>query len=138
MTATAGGMRVVNETRGTVLAERAVLADGFFARFRGLMLRPVLAEGEGLLLRPCSSIHMLFMRFSIDAVFLDLEGLVVAVAERLRPWLGLAGPHARAHQVLEVPAGTAAATGTRVGDRCRIGNPTADIVPAAEPPATVG
>jgi len=101
-----------------VLAERAETAATFWRRFRGLMLRAGLPAGHGLLLTPCNSIHMLFMRFAIDAVFLDPTGGVVAVAERLRPFISLAGPHAGATQVLEVPAGTVAATQTQPGDRC--------------------
>lgn len=86
------------------------------------MLRPSLAPGEALWLRGASSIHMFFMRFPIDAVFLGRPGedgayRVVAVRSRLRPWRGIVWWVRGAHGVLELAAGTAEATGTREGDR---------------------
>jgi len=58
---------------------------------------------------------MFFMRFAIDAVFVDRAGRVLRVAERLPPWrLATAAPGAR--DVLELPAGTAARTATQAGD----------------------
>lgn len=82
------------------------------------MGRAALPDGHGLLLRRTSSIHMMFMRFPIDAIFLDDAGRVVAVRERLRPWVGFAAASAAA--VLELPAGTAARHGLRMGDQLRI------------------
>ena len=47
------------------------IANNFFKRFLGLMGKKKLPGGEGLLIAPCKSIHMCFMRFSIDAIFID-------------------------------------------------------------------
>lgn len=93
-------------TGGTVIP-RLEVAQTSWARFRGLMLRPPLSPGSALLIRPCKSIHMCFMRFAIDAVFIDARGRVTRVARDVRPWLGFAwgGRHARA--VIELPAGSA-------------------------------
>lgn len=72
-------------------------------------------EGEGLLITKTSSITMWFMRFAIDAVFIDREKRVVRVAERIPPWrLAIAARGAR--DVVELPAGTAARTATQAGD----------------------
>jgi len=60
---------------GTVVCERCLLAETPLARLRGLLGRSGLSSGEGLLLRPAGSIHTAFMRFTIDAVFLDLAYL---------------------------------------------------------------
>jgi len=110
-----GQVRVVNVTRGTVLAARAGLADTPLARARGLLGRPALPAGEGLVIRPCSAVHTLGMAFPIDVVHLDAEGRVLRVAAELRPWR--LGPLVRrSRAVVELPAGTAAATGTRPGD----------------------
>jgi uncharacterized protein len=114
-------VRARNLTRGTELASRVELADSFGARFRGLMGRPSLPPGGGLWLTGASSIHMFFMRFSIDAVFLgrparDGGQRVVAVCAGLRPWLGVVWWARGADGCLELPAGTAALTGTRPGD----------------------
>ncbi len=58
---------------------------------------------------------MFFMRFRIDVLFLDRHARVIKVAERLPPWLpGVLAPGAS--EVLELPAGTVAATGTQAGD----------------------
>lgn len=109
-----------NLTRERLLAGDLEVAASFWARFRGLMGRAALPPGRGLYL-PGNGIHMLFMRFPIDAVFLGRPGpagecQVVALRSNLRPWWGLV-PYVRgAVAVLELPAGTIAATGTAVGD----------------------
>ena len=68
-----------------------------------------------MLLRPASSIHTFFMRFPIDAVFLDEELRVLRVAPALGPWRAVARRGARA--VLELPAGTCERRGVREGDQ---------------------
>ena len=98
---------------GSVVCEHCLLAETMFARLRGLLGRSGLAEGEGMLLRPASSIHTAFMRFAIDAVFVDKENRVVKVAPEIRPWRAAACRGARA--VLELPAGEAERRGIRPG-----------------------
>lgn len=102
-------MRVVNRTTGETLAERAELAETFMARFLGLQGRKELPEGAGLVLAPTSSIHMFFMRFPIDAVFINEAQRVTRVGRRLRPWtIGPLAPGAL--YCVELPAGRADAT----------------------------
>jgi len=113
-------LRAQNRTRGTVLADRLEVADTFGSRFAGLMGRPSLPPGHGLWLPGTGSIHMLFMRFPIDAVFLgpataDGARRVVGLGAGLRPWTGIGWARA-ARGVLELPAGTIASTGTSLGD----------------------
>jgi uncharacterized membrane protein (UPF0127 family) len=115
-----------NETRGTVLADRLETASSLWARFMGLMGRRALAPGEGLWLTGTNGIHMFFMRFAIDAVFLGkpLEGgerTVLSVHRALRPWTGMVPLVRGAAGVLELPVGTIEASGTVVGDRVRLG-----------------
>jgi len=81
---------------------------------KGLLGRRELPAGEGLLIRPCSSIHMFFMRFPIDAVFVDRELRVVGVAANLRPWRMAWRRGARA--VIELAAGEAQRRGVRPGE----------------------
>ena len=100
---------------GSIVCERCVLADTALARMRGLLGRRELPNGEGILLKPASSIHMAFMRFPIDAVFLDGDFRVVKVASDLRPWRAAASRKAKA--VLEIAAGEAARRGLTTGDR---------------------
>lgn len=98
---------------GNVVCEHCLLAESMFARLRGLLGRRGLAEGEGMLLRPASSIHTGFMRFTIDAIYLDRENRVTKVVSEIRPWRFSAGRGARA--VLELPAGEAERQGFRPG-----------------------
>ena len=102
------------EQTGIVIAGRVAEAHGLWSRTRGLMFRSQLESGAGIDIRPCSSIHMMFMRFPIDAVFYDREGRVTRVARRLRPWVGLAFGGRGARGVVELPAH--AADGVQVGD----------------------
>jgi uncharacterized membrane protein (UPF0127 family) len=102
---------------GRAVCERCTLADKPLTRMRGLLGRKSLGAGEGLLLRPAGSIHTLFMRFPIDAVFLDGDRTVVKVVTGLRPWRAAAGRGARA--VLELPAGQAGERAVRAGDVLR-------------------
>ncbi len=84
---------------------RLTVADNFLKRFLGLMGRFRLEANEGLLLAPCNSIHMMFMRFPIDVIFYDEEYKVVKVATNLKPWTGICvAPGARG--AIELPAGT--------------------------------
>lgn len=107
--------RLVNRTRGTVLAERVARAGGLAQRLRGLLGRPALCEGEALAISPCNSVHTFFMKFPIDAVFLDARGRVVRALAGVRPWRATR-VHLRARQVVELPEGTVTRSGTRAGD----------------------
>ncbi|SFT69465.1 hypothetical protein SAMN02910356_01674 [Selenomonas sp. GACV-9] len=86
---------------------RVEVADSFFRRFLGLMGRKSIEDGRGVLIVPCNSIHMCFMRFSIDAVYIDKKYRVIKVVRNLRPWWGVSWcPEAWA--VIEMNAGEAA------------------------------
>src|SRR5919204_5668656 len=98
---------------GRTVCERCVVADTALARMKGLLGRRDLPRGEGILLRPASSVHTGFMRFPIDVVFLDAENRVVKIAAGLKPWKAAAARKAKA--VVELPAGEAARRGLRVG-----------------------
>jgi uncharacterized membrane protein (UPF0127 family) len=100
---------------GSIVCERCVLADTALTRMRGLLGRRALPSGEGILLKPASAVHMAFMRFPIDAVFLDRELRVVKIADDLRPWRAASSRGAKA--VLEIAAGEASRRGVSVGDR---------------------
>jgi uncharacterized membrane protein (UPF0127 family) len=103
---------------GSVVCEHCVYARSMWPRMRGLLGRKELPPGEGVLLEPASSIHMFFMRFPIDAVFLDRQRRVKRVVERLRPWRLAACWGSRS--VLEIAAGEAARHGLAPGAQLRI------------------
>ncbi|MGE0598510.1 MAG: DUF192 domain-containing protein [Dehalococcoidia bacterium] len=92
---------------GSVVASEVRPAHGVMSRTLGLMFRSPLAEGEALDIRPCSSIHMMFMRFAIDAVFYDRDFRVTKVASNVRPWIGLAFGGKGAKGVIEMRSGSA-------------------------------
>jgi uncharacterized membrane protein (UPF0127 family) len=116
---------------GAPVVARVQLARSFWGRFKGLMGRASLDPDEGLYL-PVNSIHMLFMRFAIDALFLDRPDAagvqrVVAIRSGLRPWTGLVLPVSGAVGVVELRSGAIERAGLAVGDALRL----------QEPPATV-
>jgi uncharacterized protein len=119
--------RVRNLTRGTVLARELEVGDGLWGKFMGLMGRSALPADTGLWLPDSNGIHMMFMRFPIDAVFVgradgsDGSRAVLSVHRALPIWRGLVALVRGAHGVLELPVGTIDRTGTAVGDRLLIG-----------------
>jgi uncharacterized protein len=106
---------VLHGDEDAVVCERCRVADSPVRRMRGLIGRSPLPQGEGLLIRPAPAIHTWFMRFAIDAVFLNRELTVVKTVENLRPWRAAACPGAAA--VLELPAGACAECGVSEGVR---------------------
>ena len=105
---------IVNLTRGTPVCETEV-ADRPLTRMRGLLGRNGIARGHGMLIRPTPSIHTAFMRFPIDALFLDEDMTVLGISAELGPWRIASERHARS--VLEMAAGETARLGVRVGDQ---------------------
>lgn len=108
-------VRIVNPASGQELGDRVAVAEWWWQRLRGLLGRPPLQPGQGLLLTPCRAIHMAGMKYPLDVVLLDREGMVVALYPGIAPgkrtrW------HASARSALELPAGTLEATGTQVGN----------------------
>jgi uncharacterized protein len=115
--------RARNLDRGTVVAAPLESADSLWARFMGLMGRTSLPEGAGLWLPGANGIHMMFMRFAIDCVFVgrpagdDGARRVVAVRRALPAWRGVVWFVRGANGTLELPVGTIDRTATEVGDR---------------------
>ena len=101
--------------RGQLVCDVCHLANRTHTRMRGVIGWRHLRRGEGILLRPTFSIHTAFVRFPIDAVFLDSELKVLSTAENMKPWR-LAG-YWGANSVLELPAGECRRLGVSAGDR---------------------
>lgn len=95
------------------------LADSFFARLKGLMFRKDQLVDEGLWIFPCNSIHMCFMNFAIDAVFLNKDGYIVKLVGDLKPWR-IVKPVKNAYSVIELPAGTITKLGLKNGEKITI------------------
>lgn len=112
-----------NRTRGTVVAERLEEGSSLWAKFLGLMGRAALPAGTGLWLPGENGIHMLFMRFPIDAIFVappaggrDGPRRVLLARRSIPRWRGVVWLVRGAKGVLELPVGTIEATGTEPGD----------------------
>ena len=117
-------VRAVNQTRGTVLCERLEDAGGLGGQSRGLLGRDRLEPGTGMLFEngrftPMMWMHMFFMRFAIDIVFLDRRGKVAKVNRNLKPWR-VSSMVFGARVALELAAGAADASATEAGDQIRL------------------
>jgi uncharacterized protein len=109
--------RAVHGPSGKVLAEELEMPATFLGRGIGLMFRRELRQGRGMWIAPCNGIHMMFMRFPIDAVFLDAGERVKKVYRRLPPWWGVVWLEWGAHSVLELPPGSTADIDLNPGDQ---------------------
>jgi uncharacterized protein len=114
------GLKIVvrNQSRNTVLADAAEVADTSEKRRTGLLKHERLDPGQGLWIVPCESVHSFFMKFAIDLVYLDRNKKVRKVRHRMVPWRLSAC--LSAHSILELPAGAVAASGTQKGDQLEI------------------
>ncbi len=89
-------------------------ADTFFKRLRGLIGRKNFPQGRGLMIVPCNSIHMFFMRFAIDAVYIDENFVIKKIVQNLQPWTGFS-ICLGAWAVVEFSAGESARLNLKVG-----------------------
>lgn len=112
-------LRAVNRTQQVVLVEQGKVAANAWARLRGLLGHAPLKPGEGMLLRGEKAIHTIGMGFAIDVLFLDRAGRVVHLIPAMRP-LRLSPIVANAVDVLEMPAGIIAQTGTALNDQIEL------------------
>lgn len=108
-------MIIRNTARNSILAESCRKAGSFTARLKGLMGVRSLPVGSGLLLCPCNSIHMFFMKIPLDIIFIDSGNIVVHVIQHIRPWR-ISPLIRKAAAVIELPAGTIAESRTVPGD----------------------
>lgn len=106
---------IYNHTERNIVCHEVETAFTFVARFKGLMLKENIDVTKGLLLAPCNSVHMFFMRFPIDVVFIDRYYKVVGIELALKPWR-MSKVYKAAWYALELPAGRAKDSGVSVGD----------------------
>lgn len=108
-------MRIVNVSKGVVLAEQATIADTFLKRAKGLLGKKELNPGVAMVIKPCNSIHTFFMRFPIDVLFVDKENKVVKVFSVVKPFR-ISAVYFSAYYVVELPAGVVGSSLTCAGD----------------------
>jgi len=112
-------MKIINKSKGSVLADTIVVAETPLKRMKGLLGRDIFNKGEALIIKPSNSIHTFFMRFPIDLLFVDRNNRIVKAVSSLKPyrlipicWHG--------KYVIELPAGTILASSTQPGDSLQI------------------
>ena len=117
-----------NASLGTVIADKVGVAASRTARAIGLLTRSSLAPGEALWIVPSRGVHTWGMRFTIDVLALDESGTVIDCVSNLRPWR-MRLPRRGTAGVLELPAGTLAASRTSIGHRVvlELGDPPASL-----------
>jgi len=114
--------KVSVQSTGAIVADRLRMANTHWTRMKGLLGTRSLEPGQGLWITPCRQVHMFFMRYSLDIVFLDESGAVVETIESLKP--NTVSPKvAGAASVLELPCGTIARAGLAAGSRLQIDAP---------------
>lgn len=106
--------RIFNKTKGTYIVQNASVAKTFFQRFLGLMFRKSIAKEEALIFPNVNSIHMFFMRFPIDVLYLDKANKVLKIKHSLMPWC--MSSCIRAKITIELPAQKVTETNTEAGD----------------------
>ena len=122
-------LRVEVVKNNSVIADKCHVAECFFDRLRGLIGRGSLAPGEAMHFPRCNSVHMWFMRFPIDVVFVRLANksdgtevrVISSVRENIRPWRLLPLVDLKANEALELPAGVARERNLAVGDEICFG-----------------
>ena len=112
-------MQILNLTRNSIIASRTVIADTFFLRMAGLLNRRSLPPGEALVITRCQSIHMIFMRFAIDVIFVSKANGVVGLAENIKPYQ-FSKIFFSSSLAIECPVGTIQGSQTSLGDQISI------------------
>jgi uncharacterized membrane protein (UPF0127 family) len=111
-------LRVLNQDKNSQLTDRADIADTSKTRRTGLLKHAGLAEGEGLWIVPCESVHTFAMNFPIDVIFISKKRKVVKIRPNMvKSRIALSF---RAHSVLELPVGMIEKTGTQPGDQLEL------------------
>lgn len=112
-------MQIINVTKTTVLATKVQIADTMLSRMVGLLNRNSLGQDEALVITKCKSIHMFFMRFPIDVIFVDRKNYIVGIVERIKPFR-LSPTFFKASYAIELAEGMTQRSSSTVGDMLKI------------------
>ena len=78
-------------------------ADTFWKRFKGLMMRDNYMADKTMLISPCNSIHMFFMKFPLTVVFIDKQYKITDVKIGIKPWQVKLSLFKGSEAVFEIP-----------------------------------
>jgi len=98
-------MKVYNSTQNNLIADDVKVADSFLTRSLGLIPKQYILDNEGLIIKPCCSIHTFFMKIAIDVLFVDKNNCIVALYENVKPWRILP-IHLNSSYVIELASGS--------------------------------
>jgi len=107
-------MYIENSTRETIVADQVRIANTFWQRLRGLLGTRLLPLGQGLIIKPCNSVHTFGMGYPIDVLFVDGNHCIIKIVENMLP--SKMSMSSGSQYVVELPAGTAHRTACCVGD----------------------
>lgn len=99
-----------------IFLSRVDIADTFLKRLKGLMFEEKLDKLHGLIIYPCNSIHMFFMNFPIDVLFVDKNDVVVGMRKNIKPWQ-ISKIYFSAEYVLEMSSGIIDDRNICIGDK---------------------
>lgn len=109
-------MRLINQTKNTVLAEDVFIANTLFKRIKGLLGKKIFLPNQAIILDPCNSVHTFFMRFPIDVLFVDKNYKVIKIISQLNP--NKVSPiYWHVSKVIELPSGMLNLTNTQLQDQ---------------------
>ncbi|MDD3374203.1 MAG: DUF192 domain-containing protein [Candidatus Omnitrophica bacterium] len=108
-------MRILNLTEKTIVAVKAKEAKSFLARLKGLLGKKFFGPEDALVIDGCQAIHMFFMKFSIDVLFIDQKNKVVGLVQNIKPFC-ISPFFFRARQAIELPAGSIEKSSVHIGD----------------------
>lgn len=112
-------MKIYNSTQNVLIADDVKLAQNFFTRSVGLISRKEIKNNEGLVIKPCCSIHTFFMKFNIDVLFVDKNNKIIAMHENVHPFRILPMYFA-SNYVVELSAGSIFNKNIKKGDEIQI------------------
>ena len=115
---------------GEIIASRVTMATTRKERAIGLLGRTHLDPGEALWIAPCHGVHTCFMRFAIDIIAMNKDGVVVDAVGTLKPWR-FRLPKDGACIVLELPAGTLKDAPAMIGHRIKLDGWSSAFAPSA-------
>ena len=108
-------MKVYNSTQNNLIADDVKIAKNFITRSLGLIPKKIITEKEGLIIKPCCSIHTFFMKFPIDILFVDRKNRIIALYENVGK-NHILPIHWNSLYVIELCAGQISAKNIKKGD----------------------
>jgi hypothetical protein len=112
-------LKIINKRNNELIGDKIILGNTIFKRFIGLIGKEFLENGEGILLTPCNSIHMMFMKIPLDIVFLSKKNTIVYLIENIKPWR-ISPIVFKAHSVLELPINSIKSKDIKINDELEV------------------